>query len=59
MGKCAAQECVIGRIISVRSGSERPVVDGVHIGPIMHTSRAVNALWSTCSRRRSHRSDNA
>ena len=27
MGKCAAQECVIGRIISVRSGSERPVVD--------------------------------
>ena len=27
MGKCAAEECVIGRIISVRLGSERPVVD--------------------------------
>ena len=36
MGKCAAEECVIGLIISVRSG-----------------------MWSTCSRRRSHRSDNA
>ena len=37
----------------------RHVFDGVNIGPIMHRSRAVNALWSTCSRRRSHRSDNA
>ena len=27
MGKCAAEECVIVIIISVRSGSERPVVD--------------------------------
>ena len=27
MGKCAAEECVIVLIISVRSGSERPVVD--------------------------------
>ena len=27
MGKCAAEKCVIGLIISARSGSERPVVD--------------------------------
>ena len=27
MGKCTAEECVIGFIISVKSGSERPVVD--------------------------------
>ena len=55
MRHCYHNKCQVGQW----TPCGRHVVDGVHIGPIMHTSRAVNALWSTCSRRRSHRSDNA
>ena len=55
MRHCYHNKCQVGQW----TPCGRHVVDGIHIGSIMHTSRAVNALWSTCSRRRSHRSDNA
>ena len=55
MRHCSYNNCQVGQW----TPCDRHVVDGVHICPIMHRNRAVNALWSTCSRRRSHQSDNA